>query len=344
LPKPVFEEASRAILDFNNTGLSILEIGHRTALFQDVMDEARALVRELMQLDDAHEVLFLHGGASTQFMQVPMNLLDEKDTAAFTDTGVWSAKAIKEAALFGKVETVCSSRESNYSYIPKDFAVPHEARYLHLTTNNTIYGTQWQKIPETSNHLVTDMSSDIFSRVIDFNAIDLIYAGAQKNMGPAGVNLVVVNKNILGRVKRNIPTIMNYRNHIREGSMLNTPPVFAVYVCMLTLRWLKAMGGIAAMEAINDQKAALLYTAIDESPLFTGTAHTDDRSKMNVCFVMPDASLEDPFLKFTEAHGIVGIKGHRSVGGFRASLYNALPLRSVEILAQLMTDFSLQKA
>ena len=344
LPKSVFEEASQAILNFNNTGLSILEIGHRTSIFQEVMDEARALVKELMLLDDEHEVLFLHGGASTQFMQVPMNLLDDKETAAFTDTGVWSTKAIKEAKLFGKVEIVCSSKESNFTYIPKDFAVPNDAKYLHITTNNTIYGTQWQKIPKTSNSLVADMSSDILSRVLDFNAFDLIYAGAQKNMGPAGVNLVVVNKNILGKVKRTIPTIMDYRNHIKEGSMLNTPPVFAVYVCMLTLRWLKARGGVAAIEKLNNEKAALLYAAIDESPLFTGTVNKEDRSKMNVCFVMNDTSLEESFLQFTKEQGMVGIKGHRLVGGFRASLYNALPLSSVEVLTEVMREFALQKA
>lgn len=340
LPRTVFEQASQAVLNFNNTGLSILELGHRTAIFQDVMDEARSLVRELMLLDDDHEVLFLHGGASTQFMQVPMNLLDDKETAAYTDTGVWSTKAIKEAKLFGKVEVVCSSRESNFTFIPKDFAVPNDAKYLHITTNNTIYGTQWQKIPATSNSLVADMSSDIFSRVIDFNAFDLIYAGAQKNMGPAGVNLVVVNKNVLGKVKRDIPTILDYRNHIREGSMLNTPPVFAVYVCMLTLRWLKAQGGVAAIEKLNREKARLLYAAIDENPLFTGTAHKDDRSKMNVCFVMNDTSLEESFLKFTKEQGIVGIKGHRLVGGFRASLYNALPISSVQVLVNAMKSFS----
>jgi phosphoserine aminotransferase len=344
LPASVFEEASQAILNFNNTGLSILEIGHRTSIFQEVMDEARALVKELMQLDDEHEVLFLHGGASTQFMQVPMNLLDDKETAAYTDTGVWSTKAIKEAKLYGKVETVCSSRESNFNFIPKDFAVPNDARYLHITTNNTIYGTQWQTIPKTSNSLVADMSSDILSRVIDFNAFDLIYAGAQKNMGPAGVNLVVVNKNILGKVKRNIPTIMDYRNHIKEGSMLNTPPVFAIYVSMLTLRWLKARGGVAAIEKLNNEKAALLYAAIDESPLFTGTAKKEDRSKMNVCFVMNDTSLEESFLHFTKEHGIIGIKGHRLVGGFRASLYNALPISSVKVLTALMKEFALTNA
>jgi len=290
-------------------------------------------------LDDDHEVLFLHGGASTQFMQVPMNLLDDKETAAYTDTGVWSSKAIKEARLFGKVEIVCSSRDADFSFIPKDFAVPNDAKYLHITTNNTIYGSQWQRIPKTSNTLVADMSSDILSRVIDFNAFGLIYAGAQKNIGAAGVNVVVVNKNILGKVKRQIPTIMDYRNHIKEGSMLNTPPVFAVYVCMLTLRWLKSQGGVAAIEKINDQKAALLYDAIDKSSIFKGTIVKEDRSKMNVCFVVNDPSLETSFLDFAKQNGIVGIKGHRLVGGFRASLYNALPLSSVEVLVNLMKEF-----
>jgi len=344
LPKEVFEQASAAVLDFNGTGLSILEIGHRTSIFQEVMDEARALVKELMQLDGDHEVLYLHGGASTQFMQVPMNLLDDKETAAFTDTGVWSTKAIKEAKLFGKVEVVCSSKEDNFRYIPKDFAVPNDVKYLHITTNNTIYGTQWQKIPKTSNSLVADMSSDVFSRVLDFNSFDLIYAGAQKNMGPAGVNLVVVNKNILGKVKRAIPTILDYRTHIKEGSMLNTPPVFAIYVCMLTLRWLKAQGGVVAIEKLNNAKADLLYKAIDENPLFTGTVNKEDRSKMNVCFVMNDRALEGSFLEFVKENSIVGIKGHRLVGGFRASLYNALPISSVEVLAQLMKEYALQKA
>lgn len=342
LPKIVFEEASLAVLNFNNTGLSILELGHRTPVFEAVMSEARGLVKELMMLDDDHEVLFLHGGATTQFVQVPMNLLDHKETVAFTDTGVWSTKAINEAKLFGKVEVVCSSKESDFNYIPKDFAVPNDAKYMHITTNNTIYGTQWQKIPKTSNSLVADMSSDILSRVLDFNSFDLIYAGAQKNIGAAGVNLVVVNKNILGKIKRPIPSIFDYRNHIKEGSMLNTPPVFAVYVCMLTLRWLKEQGGVAAIEKINNKKAELLYAAIDESPLFKGTSHKDDRSKMNVCFVMDNPILEEAFLKYTTGNGIVGIKGHRLVGGFRASLYNALPLSSVEVLTQLIKEFTLQ--
>ncbi len=340
LPKQVFEKAAESVLNYNNTGLSILELGHRTPIFQEIMDNARSLVKELMQLDNDHEVLFLHGGASTQFMQVPMNLLSEKETAAYADTGIWGSKALKEAKLFGNVEVVCSSKESGYHHIPKDFAVPNDAKYFHITTNNTIHGTQWQKIPKVSIPMVADMSSDILSRKLDFNSFDLIYAGAQKNMGPAGVNLVVVNPAILGKVKRTIPTIMDYRNHIKEGSMLNTPPVFAVYVAMLTLQWLKENGGVEWVEKLNDEKAALLYKEIDENPMFEGTTTKEDRSKMNVSFVMKNPALETRFLEFTKQHGIVGIKGHRTVGGFRASLYNALPLSSVQVLVDVMRDFN----
>ncbi len=339
LPETVFQQAAASVLNFNDTGLSILEIGHRTPEFTAVMEEARSLVKELMNLDTDHEVLFLHGGVSTQFMQVPMNILEAKETAAFADTGVWSSKAIKEAKFFGKVEVVCSSKEKNYNFIPKDFAVPNDAKYFHITTNNTIYGTQWQRIPKTSIPLIADMSSDIFSRVLDFNSFDLIYAGVQKNLGPAGANLLIINKNILGKIKRPIPTIMDYRNHIQEESMLNTPPVFAVYVCLLTLRWLKKLGGIAAIEKKNAEKAALLYSEIDNNPLFTGTVAIEDRSKMNVCFVMKDTNLEKDFLDYTISRGIIGIKGHRSVGGFRASLYNALPLNSVQVLVNAMQTF-----
>jgi phosphoserine aminotransferase len=344
LPNEVFEQASRAILDFNNTGLSILEIGHRTPLFEQVMDEARTLVRELMNLDSDHEVLFLHGGATTQFMQVPMNLLNENDAAAYTETGTWAAKAIKEAKLFGHVEIAGSSKETNYTTIPKDIAVSPTATYLHITTNETIAGTQWHTLPyDCGVPIVADMSSDILSRVLDFNKFDLIYAGAQKNMGAAGVNLVVVNKKILGKVNRVLPTILDYRNHIKEGSMLNTPPVFAVYVAMLTLRWLKNAGGVVAMEKLNDAKARLLYDTLDSLPVFRGPVAKEDRSKMNVVFVMNDPSLEKEFLDLCKNEGIIGIKGHRSVGGFRASLYNALRLESVEVLTSLMKDFAQRK-
>ena len=342
LPQEVITHAAQGILDYNNSGMSILEIGHRTPLFQSIMDEARGLVRELMELDSEHEVLFLHGGATTQFMQVPMNLLNEKENAAYSDTGVWSSKAIKEAKLFGKVEIVCSSRDSNFNFIPKDFAIPNDARYFHLTTNNTIYGTQWQKIPAISIPMVADMSSDILSRKVDFNAFDLIYAGAQKNIGCAGVNLVVIRNSILGKVKRTIPTILDYRNHIREGSMLNTPPVFAVYVSLLTLRWLKSKGGVTAIEKQNSDKAALLYNEIDRNSLFRGTVATEDRSKMNICFVAATTDIESQFMKLALDNSIVGIKGHRLSGGFRASLYNALPIESVHVLVDLMMQFEKQ--
>ncbi|HEV2833620.1 MAG TPA: 3-phosphoserine/phosphohydroxythreonine transaminase [Hanamia sp.] len=340
LPQAVLEEASKAIINFNNSGLSILEIGHRTPLFESVMEEARSLVRELMNLDDDHEVLYLHGGATVQFMQVPMNLLDENETVAIAETDVWGTKAIKEAKLFGKVDVVCTSKDNNFNYIPKDFTIPDTVKYFHITSNNTIYGTQWQKIPEVKVPLVADMSSDILSRKLDFNSFDLIYAGAQKNMGAAGTNLVVVNKNILGKIKRPIPAIMDYRNHINAKSMLNTPPVFAIYVSMLTLRWLKENGGVEAIEKRNNEKAALLYNAIDNSSIFIPTVvKKEDRSKMNVCFVMKDKEMEKSFLEFSQKNNIYGIKGHRTVGGFRASLYNALPLSSVEYLVGKMEEF-----
>jgi phosphoserine aminotransferase len=340
LPKEVLQQASEAILNYNNSGLSILEIGHRTPMFQDVMDEAVSLVKELMNLDSDHEVLFLHGGASTQFMQVPYNLLDENRTAAYIDNGVWGSKAIKEAKLFGNVDVVASSKDKNHTYIPKQFTVPEGAAYLHYTTNNTIEGTQWHTIPYVDVPLVADMSSDILSRQLDFNRFDLIYAGAQKNMGPAGVNLVVVNKNILGKVSRKIPTIMDYRNHIENGSMLNTPPVFAIFVSMLTLRWLKKMGGVAGIEKLNNEKAELLYNMIDSQPLYKGKVAKEDRSNMNVVFTIEDPEVEKQFLDVCKKEGMYGVKGHRIVGGFRASLYNALPLSSVKAFTELMEDFA----
>lgn len=339
LPPSVLEEASKAILNFNNSGLSIVEIGHRTPLFESVIEEARSLMKELMNLDDDHEVLFLHGGATVQFMQIPMNLLEPKDCVAIADTGVWSSKAIKEAKLFGKVEIVCSSKDKNYNYIPTDFAVPHDAKYLHLTTNNTIFGTQWQKIPKVNIPLVADMSSDILSRKMDFNSFDLIYAGAQKNMGAAGTNVVIVNKNILGKTKRAIPPIMDYQLHIEAKSMLNTPPVFAIYVSMLTLRWLKKNGGVEAMEKLNNEKSKLLYDALDESKLFKGTVEKDSRSKMNVCFVANTPEIEKKFHDFAAKNNMYGIKGHRLSGGFRVSLYNALPLSSVIYFVEKMQEF-----
>jgi len=345
LPKEVFEEASRAVLNFNDSGLSILEIGHRTPLFVPVMEEARQLVKELMLLDDDHEVLFLHGGATTQFMQVPMNLLPDNGMAAYTETGTWANKAIKEAKLFGHVEIAGSSKEDNYRSLPKNLNVSPTAAYLHITTNETIAGTQWHTIPyDCGVPLVADMSSDILSRVIEFNKFDLIYAGAQKNMGAAGVNLVVVSKKILGRVERVIPTILDYRNHIKEASMLNTPPVFAVYVAMLTLRWLKQQGGVRVMEKRNGEKAKLFYDTLDTLPVFRGVVAKEDRSKMNAVFVMDDANLEKEFLDLCKKEGMVGVKGHRSVGGFRVSMYNALAIESVKAITDLMKHFAVSKS
>jgi len=346
LPKEVFEEASGAILDFNNTGLSILEIGHRTALFQEVMEEARNLTKELMNLGDGYEVLFLHGGATTQFMQVPMNLLEENEIAAYTDTGVWASKAIKEAKLFGHVDIVCSGKESNYRSLPKQISATTTSKYLHLTTNNTIYGTQWQDLSifyDTEIPLVADMSSDILSRLIDFSKFSLIYAGAQKNVGAAGVNLVVINKNILGKINRVIPTIMDYRNHVEAGSLLNTPPVFAVYVCMLTLRWLRKQGGVSAMDARNSEKATLFYDTLDSLPVFKAPVAKEDRSKMNAVFVMDDSQLEKEFLDACKSEGMIGVKGHRLSGGFRVSMYNALPIESVRALTELMKYFAAKR-
>lgn len=344
LPKEVFEEASRSVVDYNGTGLSILEIGHRTPLFQEVIDEAVATARELMKLGSDHEVLFLHGGASTQFFQVPMNLLNEDETAAYLDGGTWGVKAIKEAKLFGKVEVVGSSKDKNYTYIPKGYTIPSTAKYFHYTTNNTIEGTQMHAIPDTNVPLIADMSSDILSRQMDFSRFALIYAGAQKNIGATGTNMVVVRRDILGKVKRPLPTMMDYRQHIEAGSILNTPPVFAIYVCMLTLRWLKEQGGVAAIEKINDRKAALLYDTLDTLPVFRPTVAREDRSKMNVVWVMEDKALEKEFLSVCEDNGIVGVQGHRSAGGFRASLYNAMPLSGVEVLTELMKEFALKKA
>ncbi|MES2883048.1 MAG: 3-phosphoserine/phosphohydroxythreonine transaminase [Bacteroidota bacterium] len=346
LPKEVFEEASRGLLNFNNTGLSILEIGHRTKIFGAILDEAVQLLKELMLLDADHEVLFLHGGASTQFFQVPMNLLAQNATAAYTDTGIWASKAIKEAKQYGNVDVVCSSKESAYKFLPKTFEVNPSSAYLHLTTNNTVYGTQWQNLSafyDKQVPLVADMSSDILSRELDFNRFDLIYAGAQKNIGAAGVNIVVVNKNCLGKAGRNMPTMLDYRNHIEAGSLLNTPPVFAIYVCMLTLRWLKNTGGVAAAEKRNNTKAKLFYDTVDAYPIFKGTVEKEDRSKMNAVFTIENSEAEKEFLSLCEKEGVIGVKGHRTTGGFRVSMYNALPIESVKAITDLMKHFAAAK-
>jgi phosphoserine aminotransferase len=341
LPPEVMEEAAKAVLDFNGSGLSILEVGHREAPFVAVMEETRALVKELLQLESNREVLLLQGGATMQFMQVPMNLLAADKTAAYTDTGTWSSKAIKEAKVFGAVEVVASTKEQGYTSMPASVPCSDTAAYLHITTNETIAGTQWHNIPYQERvPLVADMSSDIFSRQLDFNRFGLIYAGAQKNAGAAGATLVVVNPDLLGKTDRNIPSILDYRLHIKEGSMLNTPPVFAVYVVLLTMRWLKKQGGIGAMEKRNQQKSELLYQTLESIPLFHLPVSKESRSKMNVVFTFKDPSLEASFSQQCKEAGIVGIKGHRSVGGFRVSLYNALPLSHLEVLVQLMRDFA----
>jgi len=340
LPKEVFEEASRAILNFNETGLSILEFGHRTPMFESVVSEAMELVRELMQLDGNKEVMFLHGGASTQFFQVPMNFLSKDRKAAYLDGGVWGSKAIKEAKLFGDVEVVASSKDRNYSYLPTGYAIPENAAYFHYTTNNTIEGTQMGDIPSTPVPLVADMSSDVLSCGMDFNRFSFIYAGAQKNIGAAGVNLVVADKDFLATGNTAIPSMMDYRQHVANGSMLNTPPVFAIYVCLLTLRWLKKIGGIPAIEKINEQKANLLYTTLASLPMFNLPVPSQDRSKMNAVFTMHDPALEKLFLTRCKEEGMIGIKGHRSVGGFRVSMYNAMPLSSVVDITDLIKDFA----
>ncbi|MFM7646011.1 MAG: 3-phosphoserine/phosphohydroxythreonine transaminase [Sphingomonadales bacterium] len=344
LPAEVIEQAASALHNFNDSGLSLLEIGHRTSLFIPVMEEARQLVKELMQLDAEHEVLLLHGGATLQFLQVPMNLLDSQGVAAYTETGTWSIKAIKEAALLGKVSLAGSSAADHFTSIPSTLHIDPQAAYLHITTNETIAGTQWHRMPyDCTCPLVADMSSDILSRSLDFNRFALIYAGAQKNMGAAGVCLVVVNKNCLGKVSRTIPSFLDYQLHIKEGSMLNTPPVFAVYVLLLTLRWIKANGGVAVMEKNNLEKATLLYNTLDQISLFDLPVKKEDRSLMNAVFLVKDPRLEKEFAAAAKAEGMIGIEGHRSVGGFRASLYNAIPLSSVKTLADFIALFANKK-
>ena len=339
LPQEVFEEASKAILNFNNSGLSILEISHRSKDFVAVMEEARALVLELMHLEGkGYQVLFLQGGASLEFLMVPYNLMKIDGKAAYLDTGTWASGAIKEAKAFGETVVVASSKDTNYNYIPKSYEIPSDASYFHCTSNNTIFGTQLKSFPTTNIPVVCDMSSDIFSRNIDFSKFDLIYAGAQKNMGPAGTTLVVVKEDILGKSGRAIPNILNYEQHIAKESMYNTPPVFAVYTSLLTLKWLKKLGGIAAIEKVNETKANLLYTEIDRNPLFKGTVAKEDRSIMNATFLLENEAHQEIFDAMWKKAGISGINGHRSVGGYRASMYNALPVESVQVLVNVMRE------
>ncbi len=342
LPQPVLEQAAKAIHDFNGTGLSILEIGHRTSHFQSVLDSAIGSVKRLMQLDDQYEVLFLHGGATTQFMQVPMNLLDQGETAAYCDNGIWGNKAYKEAALFGNAVLASSSADRSHTYIPKDLNIPANTKYLHITTNNTVEGTQWHNYPNVEIPLIGDMSSDIFSREVDFKKFSLIYAGAQKNMGAAGVNMLVIKKDILGKIQRKIPTIMSYQKHIEAGSLMNTPPVFAVYVSMLTLQWIEQEGGLAEMGKRSQERADLLYNTIDSLPLFQAKVAKEDRSQMNTVFFIEDESLQNLFLDQCKQAGFVGVKGYRTVGGIRVSMYNALPMSSVKAMTDLMQDFAKQ--
>lgn len=340
LPASVLQEAAAGVANLDGSGLSVLEISHRSAAFVAILDEAESLVRELLGVGDDYAVLFLTGGASSQFFLSAMNLLAEDQTAGYVDTGAWSAKAIKEAQNFGKVTVLASSKDDNYSYIPQNYEIPEGLRYVHLTSNNTIFGTQFREFPDTDAPLVADMSSEIFSRRLPLEKFGLIYAGAQKNMGPAGVTLVIVRKDLLGQVERTMPTMLDYRTHIAKSSSFNTPPVFPIYVSMLTLRWVKAQGGVVAMEKHNAEKAQLLYDEIDRNPKFRGTV-TDpaSRSTMNVTFVPTNEADLEPFLAAAKAAGCVGVKGHRSVGGFRASIYNSMPRESVEVLVNVMKAF-----
>ena len=339
LSQYTIKNTADAVLDFAGTGLSLLEISHRSKEFSAVMDEARALVKELLDVPAGYDVVYLGGGASLQFCMVPFNLLKKK--AAYLETGTWAVNAIKEAKLFGEVDVVASSKEANFTYIPKDYTVPEDADYFHITTNNTIFGTEMRQDPDVKVPLVADMSSDIFSRPVDVSKYDIIYAGAQKNLAPAGVTIAIVREEALGHVDRAIPTMLDYRTHIKKGSMFNTPPCLPVFAALQTLKYYKELGGVKVLEKMNIEKAALLYDEIDRNKLFRGTVVPEDRSIMNVCFVMNDEykELEEEFAKFAAEQGMVGIKGHRSVGGLRASLYNALPKSSVEALIATMQEF-----
>ena len=338
LPQSVLQKASDAVINFNGLDLSLIEISHRAKDFVDVMENAREMALEHLGLQNkGYKALFLQGGASLEFLMVAYNLLEKK--AAYLNTGTWANNAIKEASGVGLVEVVASSKESNYNFIPKDYTIPADADYFHCTSNNTIFGTQLQSFPDTDVPLVCDMSSDIFSRVLDFSKFDLIYAGAQKNMGPAGTTLVVIKEEILGKVSRNIPSMLDFRVHIAKDSMFNTPAVFPVYVSMLTLQWLKEMGGISEIEKENNAKAALIYSEIDTNPLFNGfVPKAEDRSKMNATFTLNNEGLKDIFEAMLKTAGINGLNGHRSVGGYRASMYNALPLESVQVLTEVMKE------
>ena len=337
LAPEVFQKASQALLDFEGTGLSVIEISHRSPEFVRVIEHARALALEIAGLDNSYETLFLQGGASMQFLMVPYNLLETK--AAYIDTGTWANKAQKEAALFGNTEVIASSKADGYKYIPKNVTVPTDANYLHITTNNTIYGTEFHSLPQTDIPLVADMSSDIFSRPLNYKQFSLIYAGSQKNLGASGSTLVIVKKDILGKVSRKLPSMMDYQLHIKNDSMFNTPSTFAVYVNLLVLEWIQAQGGLQALGKRNQAKADLLYGEIDRNPLVVGYANKEDRSLMNVVFNLTDESTKERFDTLCKEANISGIKGHRSVGGYRASIYNALPLESVQVLVDVLKEF-----
>lgn len=342
LPREVIENTARQILDFNGCGLSLMEISHRAKYFQPVIDESIALIKELLEIPNGYSIIFLGGGASLQFMQIPANFLIKK--AAYLNTGTWAKKAQKEAKLFGEVVEVASSADSGYNFYPKDFEVPTDADYLHITTNNTIYGTEYRKDFDVQVPLIADMSSDIMSRPIDVSKYTAIYAGAQKNMAMAGVTVVIVKDEMLGKAPRELPTMIDYRTHVDKGSMFNTPPVVPIYSLMETMRWVKAMGGVKEMARRAEERADMLYSEIDRNKLFRGTVKTEDRSFMNICFVMNDEykELEKSFFDFASERGMVGIKGHRSVGGFRASCYNAQPIEGVKALVKVMQDFENQ--
>lgn len=340
LPAEVLQQASEACVNFNNLNLSLLEISHRSKDFEGVMDEARELIRELFNVGKEFEVMYLGGGASLQFGMIPYNLLRTNGKAAYLNTGVWATKAIKEAKLLGNTVVVASSEDKKFTYIPKNYEIPADADYFHITSNNTIYGTQMKDFPYNSPvPLVCDMSSDIFSRPVDASKFGLIYAGAQKNMGPAGCTMVMVRPELLGKTERQMLSMLDYRVHIKGGSMYNTPPVFPIYVTMLTLRWLKKNGGLSWIEKVNNEKASTLYNEIDRNSMFYGTTAVEDRSNMNVCFLLHKPELEPEFDKMWKAANISGIRGHRDVGGYRASLYNALTIDSVKALVEVMQEF-----
>ena len=339
LPQPAVDAAIEALKDFNGTGMPVISVSHRSKEWDAVMDECRGLWRELLHIPEEYEILFLGGGASLQFLMVAMNLLENK--AGYLETGVWAKKALKEAKGIGNAVCIASSADTTYNYIPKGYEIPKDLDYFHITTNNTIYGTEIKYDMDCPVNLVADMSSDIMSRPVDVTKYALIYGGAQKNVGPAGVTFVIVRKDVLGKVTRYLPTMLDYRTHIDGGSMFNTPPVFSIYVMNETLKWVKSLGGVEAIHKMNVEKAQILYDEIDRNPLFVGTAAKEDRSIMNVCFVMAPGyeELQDEFLNFAKAHGMVGVKGHRSVGGFRASIYNACPKSAVQALIDCMQEF-----